>query len=124
MDGGIVHLETTLINFAFTGINPCIFALGVIGIHSADTGKLQPAVGLDLGDHAAESIKVCGEHDRFSLAAEAAEHTALFSHLGRITESVQLVHSELSGFLCEAAGAVNRHKLFKCFNCVIHNILR
>ena len=120
MHGGVVHLEAALIRLAVPRIDGRVLALGVVGVHAAYAGEAQPAVALDLGDHAAKGIEMRRKHDGVALAAQAAEHAALIGDLGRIAESLQPFDRIFGGGLGEARGAGDGDELFKLLYNAVH----
>ena len=82
MDGRIGQLAGSLINLSAFRNDPDILRLRVIGLHSADIGKLQMAVGLDLMHHGAQRVAVSLQKDRVLLRLSSKiSHHAPFPRL-------------------------------------------
>ena len=79
MDGGIAQLAGALDDTAAPGIDPDIFGLGIVGVHTAQVRQPQAAVALHFCHHTAQGVRM-GLQEQGVLvifAAQVDEHTAL-----------------------------------------------
>ncbi len=125
VDGGVNELAGALQNSVELGDHPDVLALGIVGVHAAQPGDLQPSVGLDLADHAAQGVCVGLQQQAAAFAAgKLYQHAALDGQLRGVAQIPEPLADQLRRLGRVAGGRVHRQQLHGALHDVIGVLLQ
>ena len=118
MHRGIGQLAHAGVDLSVPGVDAHVLGLGVVGVHAAQSGKPQPAVGLHAAHHAAQSIQMgllqnaVAGHGTVA-RAQLHQHAALAGDLGLIAQGLVFLHQIIHRVFGKTAGAVDgQHRFY------------
>ena len=111
MDGGVAKLQRALIACPFSGVDPDVFRLCVVGVHAAQGGQPEPPVSLYLGNHGPQGVGVGFQQKPLSFpAAQVRQNAALDGQLRREAQGLESIPHPGSRLVRIARGRVDGQK--------------